>query len=205
MNSRDMYNVDKVNAILNDFKEIINGGLADKHFATYAQIAKTKVYGTALTQQEVSVTHKVATAAVIPRLNQSGDIYLPQKILGADAFIFPDYTNGQLHFKKGATVWAYVDSTGWHNGVPGAGSVVTKIEIVYYPTMGYWAFLIDGIEVAYVDGNAATSVFKNGTPPVTAASTGASIDLGQTNRIDFRVSGAVVGYINASGTNDGSP
>jgi len=199
-------------------ENLYNGGMTNRNFAPYAQIAAAKIKDTAVIQTEVSVTHKGAGAhaAAIPRLSVNKDWKLPEKIgdpvNGTAAqrnYIFHKLADGAMQFFTTDTVRAFVDSSGWNNGAPPAAAAVTTMSIEFNSTLSYWIVTINNTKRAFVDANLSSGVFVNSEPLTGAVSTGASIDFSVADRINFRASfgdaaATVIGHIKVGGTFDGA-
>jgi hypothetical protein len=133
--------------------ESVINGLDNSNVADYANIAASKVLGTAVCQSAVSAQIEKATAT-IPRHDQNGSIWL----LGASQFksapgtyIYADYAKGALVFSDDSADWAYVNASGWHNGTPSSGTVTQKISIYFDTTRTAWVIEIDAVECGYID------------------------------------------------------
>lgn len=199
---------DKLNGAIQQLKDIANN-LGDVHFATYANIAATKITDTVVTQSDVSVTHKTTSRqSDISRLDQNADMWLPYRIgnISNGDYIEEQRDKGALSFFINNTEETYVNDSGWTNGTAPAGTAVAKISIEFNSTLSFWIIKLNGSAIAYIDALNAAGVFINTYPTGTrTASTGANIDFANAGRIDFRNNGAVIGYIDSTGAHEGSP
>jgi hypothetical protein len=176
-------------------------GLKNENIAIYANIAASKVSGTAICQSDVSAQIEKTTAK-IPKHDQNGSLWLlgATQLRNADGlYIYTDYTKGALVFAGAATNWAYVNASGWHNGSPGSGTAAQKLSIYFDATRTAWVIDIDGVECGYIDP-VNVSVFCNSlTGTRTAAIGEAYIEVSAT-AFNFYYNGIKIGYINSTGT-----
>ena len=205
----DIVSQRKLNNLLASIESAVNA-LGNAQFSSAAQISASKFADDIVTRDHVSTTHAATTAlSRLTSLDQYGNVRNPMKFgnVPAGNYVSPDYANGGLVFViPTAPYAAVVDAFGWTSGAP-ASVPATKFEIEYDPVNSWFSVLLDGTTVAWVDCLNVAGVFVDSEPGGTRTeSTGeAAVDFSSGTRIDFINNGVVVGYIDATGTHEGTP
>ena len=184
-------------------QDIVNtlNNLKNRAFSKRAAIDKTKFNPAIVVQTEVATVNKIGGLSDIPRFDHDGDLYLLNKTGNIFSYIQPYLARSAIQFVVAGVDGAYVDATGWHIGAAPLSTAATSLDIDFDQTYGYWTFSIDGVIVAYVDPYNTTNVFTTTAPDlsITRDPQGASIDLENSGRVDFRFNGYIIGWIDDEG------